>query len=308
MAGSKRERNEDSDKKKKKSKKSFTPVCGAARWPSLSQWWRWWQDARPQDARKSPRLHSQEGDEHAVVDPSKPRDFGSLGGLFQMSFPERSLVAEAIAATEQEEQQWMQQGEQEDEDEPMLNLTSSPTEKTEKKKSKREKEKKEKKEKKSKKQKSTATDDAEPPAEANDGEEANVSEEAKDDEGAKDDEAPMTMRAKDDDAAALENFRICEETKEALRGRGITALFPIQVGTFNAVYDGKDMIARAKTGSGKTLGFALPIIERLKKAEKRTARGRKPVGLVLLPTRELAKQVNTPNTPQHASPGRGAEA
>ena len=52
----------------------------------------------------------------------------------------------------------MQQGE--DEEEPMLNVTSSPTEKTEKKKSKREKEKKEKK---SKKQKSSATDDAEPP-------------------------------------------------------------------------------------------------------------------------------------------------
>ena len=58
----------------------------------------------------------------------------------------------------------MQQGE--DEEEPMLNITSSPTEKTEKKKSKREKEKKEKKEKKSKKQKSSATDNAEPPVTA----------------------------------------------------------------------------------------------------------------------------------------------
>ena len=52
--------------------------------------------------------------------------------------------------------------------------------------------------------------------EANDGEEAMDDEEAKDDKGS-------------DDAAALSNFRICEETKEALRGRGITALFPIQV-------------------------------------------------------------------------------
>eukprot|EP00658_Telonema_sp_P-2_P076284 TRINITY_DN6651_c0_g4_i1.p1 TRINITY_DN6651_c0_g4~~TRINITY_DN6651_c0_g4_i1.p1 ORF type:complete len:664 (+),score=142.29 TRINITY_DN6651_c0_g4_i1:50-2041(+) len=109
------------------------------------------------------------------------------------------------------------------------------------------------------------------------------------DEDEQDQEQQETMS--DKDPASVDNFRISDHTKELLAARGIKTLFPIQVETFNKVFEGKDMIARAKTGSGKTLGFALPIVERLKCDAVQKVRGRHPVVLVILPTRELAKQV-----------------
>ncbi|GJX18147.1 DEAD-box ATP-dependent RNA helicase 7, partial [Tanacetum coccineum] len=78
---------------------------------------------------------------------------------------------------------------------------------------------------------------------------------------------------------------------------GIEALFPIQAQTYDSVYDGLDLIGKAKTGQGKTLAFILPILESLtngpEKASRKTGYGRAPIILVLLPTRELAKQVYT---------------
>ena len=69
---------------------------------------------------------------------------------------------------------------------------------------------------------------------------------------------------------------------------GITTPFPIQEATLPDALAGRDILGRAQTGSGKTLGFALPLAARL--AGGRTAAGR-PRGLVLVPTRELATQV-----------------
>jgi ATP-dependent RNA helicase DDX21 len=89
------------------------------------------------------------------------------------------------------------------------------------------------------------------------------------------------------------NFRISKETIKLLTAKGISTLFPIQVATFDAIYDGRDVIGRARTGTGKTLSFALPIVERLMKDHRVTItkRGRKPHVLVMAPTRELANQV-----------------
>jgi len=70
---------------------------------------------------------------------------------------------------------------------------------------------------------------------------------------------------------------------------GITTPFPIQEATLPDALAGRDILGRAQTGSGKTLGFALPMVARL--AGGRTMAGR-PRGLVLVPTRELATQVN----------------
>jgi superfamily II DNA/RNA helicase len=70
---------------------------------------------------------------------------------------------------------------------------------------------------------------------------------------------------------------------------GITTPFPIQEATLPDALAGRDILGRAQTGSGKTLGFALPLVARL--AGGRTMAGR-PRGLVLVPTRELATQVN----------------
>ena len=70
---------------------------------------------------------------------------------------------------------------------------------------------------------------------------------------------------------------------------GITTPFPIQEATLPDALAGRDILGRAQTGSGKTLGFALPLVARL--AGGRTAAGR-PRGLILVPTRELATQVH----------------
>merc|ERR1712070_1249524 len=66
----------------------------------------------------------------------------------------------------------------------------------------------------------------------------------------------------------------------------------IQCETFNHIYDGNDIIGRARTGMGKTLAFVLPVIERLIIAQKEeSSPSRAPKMLVMAPTRELAKQV-----------------
>ncbi|CAN1161692.1 DEAD-box ATP-dependent RNA helicase 3, chloroplastic [Linum perenne] len=82
---------------------------------------------------------------------------------------------------------------------------------------------------------------------------------------------------------------------ESLEKRGITSLFPIQRAVLIPALEGRDIIARAKTGTGKTLAFGIPIIKLITEdteqsgLQRRT--GRLPRVLVLAPTRELARQV-----------------
>ena len=66
---------------------------------------------------------------------------------------------------------------------------------------------------------------------------------------------------------------------------------PIQTQAIPAVLTGTDLLARAQTGTGKTAAFGLPMIERLV-ARRDGNRSRRPRGLVLVPTRELAAQVH----------------
>ncbi|KAI3808863.1 hypothetical protein L1987_24826 [Smallanthus sonchifolius] len=103
--------------------------------------------------------------------------------------------------------------------------------------------------------------------------------------------------SKEDNPNSVSNFRISEPLKNALKANGIEALFPIQARTFDSIFEGLDLIGKAKTGQGKTLAFILPILESLtngpEKASRRAGYGRSPTILVLLPTRELAKQVYT---------------
>jgi superfamily II DNA/RNA helicase len=79
---------------------------------------------------------------------------------------------------------------------------------------------------------------------------------------------------------------------EALSSQGITTAFPIQALTIHDALAGRDVCGKAKTGSGKTLGFGLPMLQRIADSGL-SARGgvASPKGLVLLPTRELAVQV-----------------
>ena len=66
---------------------------------------------------------------------------------------------------------------------------------------------------------------------------------------------------------------------------------PIQIQAIPAVLTGTDLLARAQTGTGKTAAFGLPMIERLG-VRRGDGRSRRPRGLVLVPTRELAAQVH----------------
>ena len=71
---------------------------------------------------------------------------------------------------------------------------------------------------------------------------------------------------------------------------GYTQPTPVQSASIPIILTGADLLARAQTGTGKTAAFGLPMIERLLLRERR-AKTRAPLGLVLVPTRELAMQV-----------------
>jgi superfamily II DNA/RNA helicase/cold shock CspA family protein len=76
------------------------------------------------------------------------------------------------------------------------------------------------------------------------------------------------------------------ELVRTLRARGLTDAFEIQAMTVPDGLAGRDLCGRAPTGSGKTIAFGIPLVARVEKA-----RPRRPRGLVLVPTRELAAQV-----------------
>ncbi|TAK90769.1 MAG: DEAD/DEAH box helicase [Burkholderiaceae bacterium] len=80
----------------------------------------------------------------------------------------------------------------------------------------------------------------------------------------------------------------------AVSERGYTQPTPIQAQAIPAVLSGGDLLAGAQTGTGKTAGFTLPILQRLtdRAAKRGATTGRQPIrALVLTPTRELAAQV-----------------
>mmetsp|Transcript_21511 Transcript_21511/g.36781 ORF Transcript_21511/g.36781 Transcript_21511/m.36781 type:complete len:472 (+) Transcript_21511:37-1452(+) len=84
---------------------------------------------------------------------------------------------------------------------------------------------------------------------------------------------------------------LSKQTKSSMKSAGYTHLFPVQVHTFQHINDGKDIIVKARTGSGKTLGFVLPIMEAFIRSGDRLKRGRHPRAVILTPTRELAIQI-----------------
>jgi len=80
------------------------------------------------------------------------------------------------------------------------------------------------------------------------------------------------------------------ELLRAVSDQGYSQPTPIQAKAIPVVLEGGDILAGAQTGTGKTAGFTLPLLQRLNAA--RPARGKRPVrALVLTPTRELAAQV-----------------
>lgn len=75
-----------------------------------------------------------------------------------------------------------------------------------------------------------------------------------------------TQKAAIDNQGDFSNFpEIPARSVELLKKREIASLFPVQYKTFNRIWNKEDLIVRDLTGSGKTLGFCLPIIESLRK-------------------------------------------
>ena len=93
-------------------------------------------------------------------------------------------------------------------------------------------------------------------------------------------------------AASFAELGIDPALVAVLAGGGIDVPFPIQSATMRDSLAGRDVLGRGRTGSGKTVAFALPIVTALR-ASGRRAQPRRPRSLVLVPTRELATQVAT---------------
>ncbi len=89
---------------------------------------------------------------------------------------------------------------------------------------------------------------------------------------------------------SFDQFELDPRCLSVLKSQGIETPTPVQAQAIPVVAKGKDLIATAQTGTGKTLGFALPALSRLAAQSNNDQYNRM---LVLVPTRELAVQVNT---------------
>lgn len=87
----------------------------------------------------------------------------------------------------------------------------------------------------------------------------------------------------------FETLGLSEELLRAVRDTGYTSPTPIQAQAIPAILNGKDVMAAAQTGTGKTAGFTLPLLQILN--NKPPVKSNRTRALVLTPTRELAAQV-----------------
>lgn len=89
------------------------------------------------------------------------------------------------------------------------------------------------------------------------------------------------------------DFGISDSLKARLAAAGFVTPTPVQAGAIPPALDGDDILATASTGTGKTLSFLIPMIERMEEISAPSGKGKKnPIlALILLPTRELAMQV-----------------
>jgi superfamily II DNA/RNA helicase len=89
-------------------------------------------------------------------------------------------------------------------------------------------------------------------------------------------------------AVSFASLGVPAPVADVLTDAGITTPFPIQAATLPDALAGRDVLGRARTGSGKTIAFSIPLVTALAGGHTMACR---PRGLVLVPTRELASQV-----------------
>src|SRR5438477_10404908 len=94
-------------------------------------------------------------------------------------------------------------------------------------------------------------------------------------------------------AVPFRDFDISEAISSGLEAAGIFTTFPIQALTLPLALGGQDIIGQARTGTGKTLAFGVPLLHMLAaaRAEGDAPARKLPSALVVVPTRELAIQV-----------------
>jgi superfamily II DNA/RNA helicase len=97
--------------------------------------------------------------------------------------------------------------------------------------------------------------------------------------------ASRTRRATVTPAVSFRELSVSEDICAGLEDVGIHTTFPIQTLALPIALGGNDIIGQARTGTGKTLAFGIPLLQRLGEP------ARKPQALVVVPTRELAIQV-----------------
>ena len=104
----------------------------------------------------------------------------------------------------------------------------------------------------------------------------------------------QVLTAGEADGMTFHDLGVGDNICRQLAGMGAETPFPIQVATIPDVLAGKDVLGRGKTGSGKTIAFGVPLVERLMENNggKNRKIGRKPRALILAPTRELAMQID----------------
>src|SRR5690554_5926641 len=104
----------------------------------------------------------------------------------------------------------------------------------------------------------------------------------------------QVLTAGDVEGKTFRDLGIGDNITRQLASMGAEAPFPIQAATIPDVLAGKDVLGRGKTGSGKTIAFGAPLVERLMENNggKGRVQGRKPRALILAPTRELAMQID----------------
>ncbi len=109
------------------------------------------------------------------------------------------------------------------------------------------------------------------------------------------------------DGVAFADLGLGRNIVDALARLGAETPFPIQAATIPVVLEGRDVLGRGRTGSGKTIAFGAPTVERLMRiwaedgaaakgseaaARRKRSMGRAPRALILAPTRELALQID----------------
>ena len=102
------------------------------------------------------------------------------------------------------------------------------------------------------------------------------------------------IQAGDVEGVTFESLGLGGNIVRALAELGADSPFPIQAATIPDVIAGRDVLGRGRTGSGKTIAFGAPLVEKLMEngGGKNRKPGRKPRALILAPTRELALQID----------------